>query len=78
MYKDSLYVCVCKGKKKKKKNRGIFKVFINLKANEKSMVNNKNYSINKIFNETILKNLSCATYKYATSIYKRESNINYS
>ena len=41
MFKDSLYVCVCvcvcvcvKVKK------GIFKVFINLKTNEKPMVNN--------------------------------------
>ena len=42
-------VCVYKGKK------GIFKVFINLKTNEKPMVNKINYSVNKIFNETILK-----------------------
>ena len=41
MCKDSLYMCVCvcvcvyKGKKK-----GIFKVFINLKTNEKPMINN--------------------------------------
>ena len=42
MCKDSLYMCVCvcvcvcvyKGKKK-----GIFKVLINLKTNEKQMVN---------------------------------------
>ena len=67
MCKDSLYmyVCVYKGKKK-----CIFKVFINLKTNEKLMVNNKNYSINKTFNETILKQLSRTTRGYATSIYK--------
>ena len=39
MYKNSyyIYVCVrvCKGKKKR-----IFKVYINLKTNEKPMVNN--------------------------------------
>ena len=39
MCKDSLYVCVCKGKKEKKKE-GIFKVFVNLKTNENQMVNN--------------------------------------
>ena len=38
MCKNSLYVCVCKGKKKKKE--GIFKVFVNLKTNENQMVNN--------------------------------------
>ena len=56
-------MCVCKGKKEE----GIFKVYINLKTNEKPMVNNKNYSINKIFNEIILKKLSCKTCGYATS-----------
>ena len=58
MCKDSLYMCVCVSIKVKKK--GIFKVFINLKTNEKPIVNNKNYSINKIFNEIILKKLSVA------------------
>ena len=37
MCKDLLYVCVCVYKGKKK---GTFKVFINLKTNEKPMVNN--------------------------------------
>ena len=37
MCKDSLYVCVCVCVKVKK---CIFKVFINLKTNEKLMVNN--------------------------------------
>ena len=37
MCKDSLYMCVCVYKGKKK---GIFKVFINLKTNEKPIVNN--------------------------------------
>ena len=41
-------MCVCIKVKK-----GIFKVFINLKTNGKPMVNNLNYSINKILNETI-------------------------
>ena len=57
-------VCVCVCVKVKK---DIFKVFINLKTNEKPMVNNQNYSINKIFNETILKKLTHATRRYATS-----------
>ena len=39
MCKDSLYVCVCMCIKVKIKG-GIFKVFINLKSNEKPMVNN--------------------------------------
>ena len=55
-------MCVCIKVKK-----GIFKVFINLKTNEKQMVNNSSYSINNIFNETILKKLSCTTLSYATS-----------
>ena len=71
MYKNSyyIYVCVrvCKGKKKR-----IFKVYINLKTNEKLMVNNKNYIINKIFNEIILKKLSCTTCGYVTSSTKSE------
>ena len=62
-------VCVCVCLKVKK---GIFKVFINLKTNEKPMINNQNYNINKIFNETILKKLSCATWGYATSETKME------
>ena len=33
------------------------------------MVNNENYSINKIFNETILKKLSRVTRGYATSLF---------
>ena len=57
-------VCVCVYKVKKK---CIFKVFINLKTNEKLMVNKKNYSINKIFNESILKKLSRATCGDVTS-----------
>ena len=74
MCKDSLYICVCvcvcvcvfvcKGEK------SIFKVFFyNLKTNEKPMVNNYNYCINKIFNKIILKKLSRATRGYVTSLY---------
>ena len=60
-------VCVCLCVKVKK---SIFKVFFyNLKTNEKPMVNNYNYSINKIFNEIILKKLSRATRGYVTSLY---------
>ena len=40
MGKDSLYMCVCVCVCKGKKEEGIFKVFINLKTNEKPMVNN--------------------------------------
>ena len=40
MCKDSLYVCVCVKVKKKRKEEGIFKVFVNLKTNENQMVNN--------------------------------------
>ena len=68
MCKNSLCICVCvcvcvciKVKK------GIFKVFINLKTNEKPMVNKINYSVNKIFNETILKKWSRVTPRNATS-----------
>ena len=58
-------VCVCLCVKVKK---SIFKVFFyNLKTNEKPMVNNYNYCINKIFNKIILKKLSHATRGYATS-----------
>ena len=67
MCKDSLYKCVCVCVCVKVKI-GIFKVFINLKTNE-LMVNNYNYSINKIFNEIILKQLSRATRGYVTSLY---------
>ena len=39
MCKDSLYVCVCVFVCIKVK-KGIFKVFINLKTNEKPVINN--------------------------------------
>ena len=44
MCKDSLYICECVCRVCvciKVKKKGIFKVFINLKTNEKPMVNNR-------------------------------------
>ena len=68
MCKDSLYICVCVCVLRWKKVYLRF-FFYNLKTNEKPMVNNYNYCINKIFNKIILKKLSCATRGYVTSLY---------